>query len=98
MKNLEKKLKKYGKDAKIEMTIDDLYEFANYIIKEVSNNNENESKMLSINEVCKMLNKSPSTIYRWQKLGLINPLYVGGHSYFKEDDVRKLTNGYRLVR
>lgn len=97
MRNLKKMLKKYGNDAKIEMTLNDLYEFANYIIKEVSSNNEDESKMLSIKEVCKMLKKSPSTIYRWQKLELIKPIYVGGHSYFKEDDVRKLTNGYRLV-
>lgn len=98
MKKLETILKKYGKDAKIEMTIDDLYEFANYIIKEVSNNNENESKLLSIKEVCKILKKSPSTIYRWQQLGMIKHYQVGRHTYYKEEEILQYTNGYRLVR
>ncbi|MBQ2784083.1 MAG: helix-turn-helix domain-containing protein [Alistipes sp.] len=98
MKKLEQILKKYGKDAKIEMTIDDLYEFANYIIKEVSSNNEDKSKMLSIEEVSKILKKSPSTIYRWQKLGWINTYKVGRHTYYKEEEILQYTNGYRLVR
>lgn len=98
MKNLKKMLKKYGKDAKIEMTIDDLYEFANYIIKEVSNNNEDKSKMLSIKEVCKILKKSPSTIYRWQKLGMIKAYQVCRNTYYKEEEILQHTYGYRLVR
>ena len=72
MKNLKKMLKKYGKDAKIEMTIEDLYEFANYIIKEVKEELDDDgrkSKLLSMKEVKKKLKKSERTIYRWQKLG-----------------------------
>ncbi|MBR5852604.1 MAG: helix-turn-helix domain-containing protein [Alistipes sp.] len=97
MKKLEKMLKKYGKDAKVEMTIEDLYEFANYIIKEVSDNGSEKSNLLSIKEVCKKLNKKESTIYRWQKLGLITPTYIGGHTYYKEEEIMQYTNGYKLV-
>ena len=97
MKKLEKMLKKYGKDAKIEMTIDDLYEFANYIIKEIGDDGREKSNLLSIKEVCKKLNKGESTIYRWQKLGLIIPIYVGGHTYYKEEEIMQYTNGRRLV-
>ena len=100
MKNLKKMLKKYGKDAKIEMTIDDLYEFANYIIKEVKeefDDGSKKSKLLSMKEVCKRLKKGESTIYRWQKLGMIKPCYVGGHTYYKEEEILQYTNGYKLV-
>lgn len=100
MKNLKKMLKKYGKDAKIEMTIEDLYEFANYIIKEVKEELDDDgrkSKLLSMKEVRKKLKKSESTIYRWQKLGYLTPLNVGGHTYYKEEEILQYTNGYRLV-
>ena len=100
MKKLEKMLKKYGKDAKVEMTFDDLFEFANYIIKEVKeefDDGSKKSKLLSMKEVCKRLNKGESTIYRWQKSGLITPTYIGGHTYYKEEEIMQYTNGYKLV-
>ena len=57
MKKLEKMLKKYGKDAKVEMTFDDLFEFANYIIKEVKeefDDGSKKSKLLSMKELIRM--------------------------------------------
>ena len=100
MKNLKKMLKKYGKDTKVEMNIEDLYEFANYIIKEVKEELDDgckKAKLLSIKEVCRKLKKGESTIYRWQKFGYLTPINVGGHTYYKEEEVMQYTSGCRLV-
>ena len=98
MKDLKRLIKKCGKDAKVEMTLNDLYDFANYIIKELDKGgNEGGPKLLTLKETSKRIKKSESTIYRWMKLEIITPFYVGGHLYFKEEDVKAFTNGYRLV-
>lgn len=48
-------------------------------------------KLLSISEARKYLNVSRATIDRWQKKGLIEPVYTpGGHRRFKEADLRAM--------
>ncbi len=48
-------------------------------------------KLLSISEARKYLNVSRATIDRWQKKGLIQPVYTpGGHRRFKEADLRAM--------
>ena len=55
MKDLKKLIKKCGKDAKVEMTLSDLYDFANYIIKELDKGgNESGPKLLTLKETSKM--------------------------------------------
>ena len=46
-------------------------------------------KLLSISEAKKYLNVSRATIDRWQKKGLVHPVYTpGGHRRFREADLR----------
>lgn len=46
-------------------------------------------KLLSISEAKKYLNVSRATIDRWQKKGIVHPVYTpGGHRRFREADLR----------
>ena len=66
-------------------------------VKEELDDGCKKAKLLSIKEVCRKLKKGESTIYRWQKFGYLTPINVGGHTYYKEEEVMQYTSGCRLV-
>lgn len=50
-------------------------------------------KMLSIAQVCKMLDVDKSTLWHWNKDGYLKKIYVGSKPRYKESDVKAILEG-----
>lgn len=48
------------------------------------------TKLLTKKEAAAKLGVCPNTIYNWKKLGLINPIKVGGRYYYTEEMLNEL--------
>lgn len=51
---------------------------------------EKEDRLLSINQVCAMLNVEKTTLWRWHKEGYLKKIYIGGKPRYKESDVNRI--------
>jgi excisionase family DNA binding protein len=51
---------------------------------------KNEKATLTREEVCTMLNISPSTLWRWSKDKYLRPVYIGSKVMYRRQDVDKL--------
>lgn len=45
---------------------------------------------LTSEQVMGMLNVAPSTLWRWQKVGYLTPIVVGGQKRYRSTDIRKI--------
>lgn len=53
---------------------------------------ENDDSLLTSEEVCKKLHVSPSTLWRWGKVGYLMPLMIGGKNLYRKSDLDNLQN------
>lgn len=56
-----------------------------------------KDEVISAKAVTEMLNVDRSTLWRWEKEGLLTPMRVGRKVYYEKKEIEQLTNGY-LVR
>lgn len=69
----------------------DLVEFALSLMDEAKKAKENEEKkekLLSPDDVCREYKVSLSTLWRWQKSGVLIPKKIGARSLYKESEVK----------
>lgn len=76
----------------------DLLDFANEILagaKMIAQLELEKSQycdeLLTIEEVCELLKVSKMTLYRWNKLGILKKIEVGGKRRYRKSDVEAVT-------
>lgn len=86
-------LSKHCPDVTINIKLGDLLDANKKLIEDVRSSlekqirEENEEKYLSSNEVCKLLNVSKPTLWRWEKIEYLIPIRVGGKIRYKLSEV-----------
>jgi len=53
---------------------------------------ETTRAMLSRKEVCDKFRRKPVTIWRWERAGLLTPVYIRGKLHYNADEVERLAN------
>lgn len=87
-------LSKLCPDITINIKIGDLMEANKKLIEDVRSalekqiREENEEKYLSPDEVCKLLNVSKPTLWRWEKIEYLIPIRVGKKVRYKLSEVK----------
>ena len=80
----------------VTITLAELVEGINIAIDETERRleqrvaDEKAETYLSRAKVVEMLDKSPATLYRWQKSGYLVPLTIGGKRRYKMSDVKRI--------
>lgn len=76
----------------------DLLDFANEILagaKMIAQLELEKSQycdeLLTIEDVCELLKVSKMTLYRWDKLGILKKIEVGGKRRYRKSDVEAVT-------
>lgn len=76
----------------------DLLDFANEILagaKMIAQLELEKSQycdeLLTIEELCELLKVSKMTLYRWDKLGILKKIEVGGKRRYRKSDVEAVT-------
>lgn len=57
-----------------------------------------EEKMLSIGQVCAMLDVDKSTLWHWDKEGYLKKIHIGGKPRYKESEVNEILEGRILLK
>ncbi len=57
-----------------------------------------EEKMLSIGQVCAMLDVDKSTLWHWHNEGYLKKIYIGGKPRYKESEVNDILEGRNLLK
>lgn len=52
-----------------------------------------EEEYVTMDEVSSKLQVTKTTLWRWAKVGYLNPIKVGGKSFYKSSDINKLMEG-----
>ena len=80
----------------LQIDANDLREFFLEILNEFScGKKTNEVESITTGDVCKMLNVTRPTLWRWNNSGYLRNIHVGGKTMYKLDDVLKIKNGGR---
>ena len=91
-------LAKHCPDVTISIKVGDLMEANKQLVENVRISlekqirDEHEEKYLSSDDVCKMLNISKPTLWRWEKLDYLIPIRVGGKVRYKSSEVKQILN------
>lgn len=84
-------------DAKVSVTVTvaDLREFFDELVADCAEQKlrEKEDKYLTAGEVCKILNVSYNTLWRWDKTKYLCSVKVGRTPMYKESDVNDILSG-----
>ena len=92
-------LSKECPSLQISIKLDDLNEFAENLITNTQKRLEQrimDSKAqihLSPRKTAETLGVDPSTLWRWQKMGYLVPIPVGGKKLYKMSDINKILEG-----
>ena len=84
-----------GAAVTIAVTAGQLQAFAGDIIAEYREKIQREQtgeQYLSPNKVCELLDIDPTTLWRWDKKGLLHPLKLGGVNRYKKSDIDRILN------
>lgn len=57
-----------------------------------------DEKMLSIGQVCAMLDVDKSTLWHWDKEGYLKKIHIGGKPRYKESEVNEILEGRTLLK
>ena len=47
-------------------------------------------RLLARKELCATFNRSETSIWRWQRAGLLHPVYIAGRPFYSADEVERL--------
>lgn len=72
----------------------DLMEFGQNIANEAAKTilNKHDEKLYTRNEVIEKFQVCSATLWRWDKLGLINGKKIGNRRYYPESEIKRLTS------
>lgn len=90
--NVQEQLKN-GSNVMFVLSGGDLQEFALALISEAQKSKESEKKdevYLSADEAVKELKVTRPTLWRWCKIGYLQPVKVGRRSLYRRSDIDKL--------
>ena len=82
----------------IAVKLHDLVEFGNILISNVKNEleqtiaDQRAETYLSIEKVMEMFGVCRGTLWRWQKVGYLVPINVGGQRRYRMSDVNNILN------
>ena len=85
-------------DMTIAVKLHDLVEFGNILISNVKSEleqtiaDQRAETYLSIEKVMEMLGVCRGTLWRWQKVGYLVPINVGGQRRYRMSDVNNILN------
>ncbi len=87
------KLLKGNPDINITVNAGDLMEFGQSIANQAANTvlSKHEEKMYSRNEVIEKFKICSATLWRWDKIGLIQGKKIGNRRYYPESEIKRLT-------
>ena len=69
----------------------DLREFALRIIYELrTNEQEEETEFVTVDEACKLLSISKPTLWRWGRNGTVTPIKKAGRVYYQKKELLKI--------
>lgn len=83
----------------IAVKLNDLVEFGNILISNVKSElaqtiaDQKSETYLSIERVMEMLGVCRGTLWRWQKVGYLVPINVGGKRRYRKSDVMRIIEG-----
>lgn len=86
-------------DVTIAVKLPELVEFGNILIANVKNEleqtiaDQKAETYPSRDKVMEILGVSSATLWRWQKLGYLVPLNVGGKRRYRMSDVKRILEG-----
>lgn len=84
-----------GAAVTIAVTAGQLQAFAGDIIagyREKIQQEQTGDQYLSPAKVCELLDIDPTTLWRWDKKGLLHPLKLGGVNRYKKSDIERILN------
>ena len=87
-----------GANVSITICTNDLLQFANHLIKSTKEELENtilakqKETYVKPDEASRQLHVDRSTLWRWNKIGYLVPVEVGGKRLYKQSDIDKLLN------
>lgn len=87
-----------GSNALFVVSGGDLQEFALALISEAQKSKESEvkdEKFLSVDEVAEELEVTRPTLWRWNKIGYLQPVKVGRKCLYRLSDINSLREGRR---
>ena len=96
-------LVEHGADITVAIKIGDLLLFADNLIQRAKNElatppaTVNEDKLVTADELCRMLNIKKPTLYKWQRQGYIAPVHIGGRSFYRHSDISEINKGCKIV-
>lgn len=94
--NIAQLLEGSGTNVTLAVNIADLREFAEVLFDKwqqqeaAAREQECTDGVLSVGEVCKILNVSRGTLWRWNKEGYLKPVKIGRKSFYKQKDIAGL--------
>ncbi len=87
-----------GANVSITIGTNDLLQFANHLIKSTKEELENtilakqKETYVKPDEASRQLHVDRSTLWRWNKIGYLVQVEVGGKRLYKQSDIDKLLN------
>lgn len=88
-----------GATVTLAINLDDLKKFHSLVLEDTINNLEqvisekNSERNVSKNRAKEILDVNDSTLWRWEKRGLLKKIKVGGKVFYKMTDIQKLLTG-----
>lgn len=79
----------------VSITLSDLREFFASVVAEAeaAKPSEEEEKYLSADEVAKELQVTKPTLWRWDKIGYLQPIKIGRRIMYRLSDINNLREG-----
>lgn len=77
-----------GANVTLSINANDLREFLNEVKDQLTP--EKTEKYLTRAQVCEILSVDQSTIWRWDKLGYLKAIKIGGKIRYRQSDIDKL--------
>lgn len=87
-------------DIQIVIRSSQLEELADMLWKRMQEKNREReeterNRTISKAKACEMLEKDPTTLWRWEKEGYLTPVKVGGRTNYRLGDIQDIIDGKR---
>lgn len=88
----------------VTVTLSDLENFANYLISSAKEDLEDnlrakdDERLVGTDAACERLGVHRATLYRWEKRGMLNPIYLGRHKAYFLKEINEFIENSRRTR
>lgn len=84
-------LKDKGLNVNLVINKDDLESVVRGILTEcLQKKDDSQNRLLTRDEVCKMLNVSRTTLWHWNKIGYLRNVKIGKSVFYRASDINKV--------